>query len=229
MAQSLKSCFAFWNPQYRRRLVLLLALGLVSAWLVNAQNTLMGLFPHSLASGNPSERHAIAHAASEEGAWPSPEDGVVAPSPLRRLSDSLKSASFRTVLCLFILVCLAMAAGDFAQRYWAGRLKDRSEDDAEAVILSHLLRKDEAFFSFPAGHDQPVRTLGPGDLMGEYGMFVENVRTAAVRAQSDAALLSLDYNHFRAFLLHCPQATLALLQTAVGRLVEAERRANARG
>ncbi len=70
----------------------------------------------------------------------------------------------------------------------------------------------------------PVRALSPGDLLGEYGMLVDLARTATVRAATDAVLLSLDYQRFRAFLLRFPEATLALLKTAVARLIEAERK-----
>jgi len=73
-----------------------------------------------------------------------------------------------------------------------------------------------------ADDDQPVRTLPAGELLGEYGMFASLARTATIRAKTDAALLSLDYERFRAFLIQFPEATLALLKTAVERLVEIE-------
>jgi CRP-like cAMP-binding protein len=71
---------------------------------------------------------------------------------------------------------------------------------------------------------KPVRHLEPGDVLGEYGMFAGMTRTATVRAETAAVLLSLDYQRFRAFLLHFPEATLVLLKTAVQRLVEHERK-----
>jgi len=69
---------------------------------------------------------------------------------------------------------------------------------------------------------EPVRGLGPGDLLGEYAMFAGQARTATVRAETDAVLLSLDERRFRTFLLRFPEATLVLLRTAVERLVAAE-------
>jgi CRP-like cAMP-binding protein len=68
----------------------------------------------------------------------------------------------------------------------------------------------------------PVRALSPGDLLGEYGLLANLARTATVRASTDAVLLSLDYQRFRAFLLRFPEATLVMLKTAVARLVAAE-------
>lgn len=75
---------------------------------------------------------------------------------------------------------------------------------------------------YPPGRPQPVRTLTAGDLLGEYGMFDALARTAAVKAETPAVLLSLDYGRFEAFLFHYPQAALVLLRTAVRRLVAAE-------
>lgn len=75
---------------------------------------------------------------------------------------------------------------------------------------------------FLPGRSHPVRALGPGDLLGEYGMFSELTRTATIRAKAEAVLLSLDYRRFRAFLLQFPEVALVLLKTAVERLVAAE-------
>ena len=75
---------------------------------------------------------------------------------------------------------------------------------------------------FLPGRAGPVRSLGPGQLLGEYGMFSGGARTATVKAGSEASLLSLDYRRFRAFLLRFPESALALLQTAAERLLEAE-------
>ncbi len=74
------------------------------------------------------------------------------------------------------------------------------------------------------GQSQPVRVLGPGDVIGEYGMFLGHGRSATVQAETDTVLASLDYTRFRSFLLRFPGATLVLFQTAVERLVAAENR-----
>jgi CRP/FNR family cyclic AMP-dependent transcriptional regulator len=76
---------------------------------------------------------------------------------------------------------------------------------------------------FVEGRDEPVRSLGSGQLLGEYGMFAGQIRTASVRADEAATLISMDYERFRKFLHQYPEATFALLATAVNRLVEAER------
>ena len=73
----------------------------------------------------------------------------------------------------------------------------------------------------------PARQIRPGELIGEYGMFSDRVRTATVKADMESFLLSLDYIRFRVFLLQYPEATLALLKSAVERLLRAESRNSA--
>jgi CRP-like cAMP-binding protein len=73
------------------------------------------------------------------------------------------------------------------------------------------------------GRAEAVRRLGPGDLLGEYGMFAGLVRTATVKAQTEAVLLSLDYRRFRAFLTQFPESMFVLLGSVVHRLIALER------
>jgi CRP-like cAMP-binding protein len=73
------------------------------------------------------------------------------------------------------------------------------------------------------GRSEPVRFLGRGDLLGEYGMFLGLSRTASARAETEMVLLSLDYRRFLAFLTQFPESTLVLLRTVVQRLVALER------
>lgn len=76
---------------------------------------------------------------------------------------------------------------------------------------------------FLPGRADPVRQLHVGEVLGEYGM-VGAVRTATVRAEGDATLLSLDYERFRAYLLRFPEALWILFESSSRRLLEAERR-----
>jgi len=72
--------------------------------------------------------------------------------------------------------------------------------------------------------EPPLARLGSGDVFGEYGMFTDGVRTATVRATSDAVLLSVGYERFQSFLLTRPEAIWALLRQTVDRLMEGQRR-----
>ena len=76
-----------------------------------------------------------------------------------------------------------------------------------------------------ADRKELVSFLEPGALFGEYATFVHGVRTAQVAAATPCLLLRIDEQHFRTFLLRCPEAMLQLLQTAVRRLHRAERKA----
>ena len=74
------------------------------------------------------------------------------------------------------------------------------------------------------GRAEAARFLGPGELLGEYGMFSGLVRTAAAKAQTQTVLLSLDYRRFRAFLIHFPESMFVVLKTVVHRLIALERK-----
>jgi CRP-like cAMP-binding protein len=70
---------------------------------------------------------------------------------------------------------------------------------------------------------RPVRTLRPGDVLGEYGMFGDGVRTARVVALEESVAFSLDYGPFVEVLRAHPDAMLALWRITVDRLLERER------
>lgn len=78
------------------------------------------------------------------------------------------------------------------------------------------------------GAEAPVRTLGPGEVLGEYGLFTERVRTATVLAVRESELLVVDYERLQRLLLEFPEATFSLLSTTVRRLIDAERRERSR-
>lgn len=69
-----------------------------------------------------------------------------------------------------------------------------------------------------------IRTLGPGDVLGEYGILAGSVRTTTVRADEPAILLSLEYERFHEYLLRFPTALWVLFEDTVRRLLAAERR-----
>lgn len=77
---------------------------------------------------------------------------------------------------------------------------------------------------FLPGRSEPLRRMGPGEILGEYGMLTNASRTSTVIAHSDAVLLSVDYERFRTFLVGFPEATLALLEVTARRLLESEKK-----
>lgn len=76
------------------------------------------------------------------------------------------------------------------------------------------------------GADRPVRSMGPGEIFGEYGMFA-GLRTTSIFAEGECVLLSMDYPRFKDFLFHYPDAMYRLLAVAVDRLAQVEARVRA--
>lgn len=64
-----------------------------------------------------------------------------------------------------------------------------------------------------------VATVGPGSVIGEYGLVTADARrTATLAAVTRTEVLSLDYPRFRQFVLAFPQCALAMLGVTVERL-----------
>jgi len=68
------------------------------------------------------------------------------------------------------------------------------------------------------GYDQPVAKRTTGDIVGEYGMFLNSGRSATLRAIGPTSVLTLDYKHFKRFLLAFPESMLSLFSMCVQRL-----------
>lgn len=61
------------------------------------------------------------------------------------------------------------------------------------------------------GEPKVVDTLAPGAFFGETGLFVESVRTAGVRARTEAVLLAVSQQDFHNFLQLNPRTGVKLL------------------
>jgi len=126
--------------------------------------------------------------------------------------------------------CETLAAADDDTLQWLAEVVDTECLEADDIVFEEG-EISERIYVVASGklevrldEKSPlVGLLEPGALFGEYAMFVNGVRTARVVAITECVLLSVDDQHFRTFLLKCPEAMLALLQTAVRRLNRAER------
>jgi monoamine oxidase len=106
-----------------------------------------------------------------------------------------------------------LLAAMFARvRYGDGDEICRAGDPADCVFAVESGIVDVV----PAGAGAPVATMGPGDVVGEYGMFVKH-RTASLFARGSTSMLSLDYLHFRRFLMAFPASIMKMMETAVRR------------
>lgn len=63
-----------------------------------------------------------------------------------------------------------------------------------------------------------VRTLGPGDFMGEIALLTQAPRTATVTAASPVEVLVITSRDFRSFLRDSPNVQLKVLQALAERL-----------
>lgn len=64
-----------------------------------------------------------------------------------------------------------------------------------------------------------VRTINPGEIVGEYGLLGYGLRTATLVARDEVQALQIDYQRFSRFLLAFPDATLSLLRVTVDQLL----------
>jgi CRP-like cAMP-binding protein len=72
------------------------------------------------------------------------------------------------------------------------------------------------------GYKGKLPRIRPGEIIGEYGLFTGQIRTADVVCLTDATFLSLEYDRFREFLDLFPDTTYALLDQTVQRLLAAQ-------
>jgi monoamine oxidase len=63
-----------------------------------------------------------------------------------------------------------------------------------------------------------VATMTTADVVGEYGMFSAEGRTATLVASTDTDVLELDYQRFERFLMAFPESMFALMSLTVERL-----------
>jgi CRP-like cAMP-binding protein len=66
-----------------------------------------------------------------------------------------------------------------------------------------------------------IAHLGPGNVIGEYGMFVEHRRTFSARAEGPVRLWVISYPILQRFLLAYPESVFSLMKQTVTRLLAA--------
>jgi CRP-like cAMP-binding protein len=83
---------------------------------------------------------------------------------------------------------------------------------------------------FDPRRSRRIAALGPGQVIGEYGMFVEHERTFSAVAEGSVRLWSISYPILQRFLLAYPESVVSLMKQTVTRLLSAmERSALAAG
>jgi len=70
-----------------------------------------------------------------------------------------------------------------------------------------------------------IAHLGPGQVIGEYGMFVKHERTFSAAAEGAVSLWTISYPILQRFMLAYPESVFSLMQQTVARLLDAMARA----
>lgn len=74
---------------------------------------------------------------------------------------------------------------------------------------------------FDPHKDATIAHLGPGKVIGEYGMFVEHRRTFSASAEGPVRLWEISYPVLQRFLLAYPESVFSLMRQTVTRLLDA--------
>lgn len=112
-------------------------------------------------------------------------------------------------------------AGQFSeQTFPAGATLTREGERGARVLAFFIIRSGTASVS-KDGID--VADLGPGDHVGEIGLFHDVPRTATVTAETDLDCLALGSWEFRPFVESHPRIAWRLLESMSQRLAELER------
>jgi ATP-binding cassette subfamily B protein len=132
------------------------------------------------------------------------------------IKHSLQSSSYFSDLPSDTLTLLAEVLE--IESFTAGETVCVVGETADRIYIVHK----GSLAVYIAGRSEPVSMLGPGAVMGEYGMFT-GVRTGTVKAEDAAVLLSMDYPRFKAFLIQNPASLYELFGVTVARLLSAEK------
>lgn len=130
---------------------------------------------------------------------------------LMRLALLRKSAVFASVPTVDLKILATMFA---TQSYADG---DTICSAGEPATCMYAVQSGEVQVRLP-GNDAAVATMGPAEVVGEYGMFRQEGRTATLVARGETIVLALDYQRFKRFLMAFPESMLALMSLTVNRL-----------
>lgn len=136
MEHGLARLFALWHPRYRLLIGQLLLAGTLAAGLVYLQNTLLTNLTFSLAATESAAAGPALLASS----------GLVA-RVLSHFSRVLNLSLPLFILLLFIMGNLLAAAFEYWKIRVIGILRIKTRNDLEIEILTHLLGKEDFFFS----------------------------------------------------------------------------------
>jgi CRP/FNR family cyclic AMP-dependent transcriptional regulator len=110
----------------------------------------------------------------------------------------------------------------------ASRMQERTFSEGETITAEG--KSGVGFFVIEEGNatvsidGQIVRTLGPGDYLGEIALIDSGPRSATIVATTDLRCRGLTAWEFRPFVESHPEVAWPMLETLASRLREAEQR-----
>jgi CRP/FNR family transcriptional regulator, cyclic AMP receptor protein len=111
-----------------------------------------------------------------------------------------------------------------------GRLVDEVDVDAGYVLIREGQQGRE-FFVIVSGTVQidragtVIRTMGPGEFLGDIALLTEGPRTATATTLTPASLLVLGHREFHSLLDQFPSIRLAVLEALAVRIQDLDPRA----
>ena len=115
---------------------------------------------------------------------------------------------------------IALAESMSIEQFDAGEYICRVGDIADRVFVI----KSGEIDILLTDKKKPIRTMVAGDVIGEYGMFTNEARSANILCKTNATLMTLEYYRFEAFLELFPNTTYELFKQTVQRLIAVEQK-----
>jgi len=109
-----------------------------------------------------------------------------------------------------------MTTGALGKIYDDGELLVRQGDPGNCLFV--IQEGTVEVVVSQSGHEKLLRTLGPGELIGEMAIFEHEVRSATVRARGRVRALTVDKKNFLRRIHEDPSLAYRLVQTLSGRV-----------
>lgn len=108
--------------------------------------------------------------------------------------------------------------GDLGRAFEDGELILRQGDRGDFLYV--IQEGHVEIFREEDGEERPLRTAGPGEVIGEMALFGNEERSATVRARGPARLLTVDRKNFLSRVHRDPSLAVKILELQARRIRE---------
>ncbi len=165
------------------------------------------------------ENRMIAEAAlwaSRQMTPETPEKGYAAQAP-ELIHRALEMGKIPLLEGLPVHAIMTIAATARVKNYRRGDLVIREGDPGDALYLVRTGRLD-VITGLGADRERTISSLGPGDFVGEMALLSQQPRSASVRAEADALLLTIGAEEFGEIFLEYPSISIHICRELVQRI-----------